>query len=103
MRIMNKIFAEYLDDFIVVFIDDILIYSRTMKDHLLHLRKALEVLRKHGFKAKLKKCQFGLPQVEFLGHEISEAGLSLPAPLLKPSWSGQPHLTLRVCAPSWVS
>ena len=49
-----------------------------MKDHLLHLCKALEVLRKHGFRAKLKKCQFGLPQVEFLGHEISEAGLSLP-------------------------
>ena len=78
MRIMNKIFAEYLDDFIVVFIDDILIYSRTMEEHLFHLRKALEVLRKHGFRAKLKKCQFGLPQVEFLGHEISEAGLSLP-------------------------
>ena len=78
MRIMNKIFAEYLDKFVVVFIDDILVYSTDMREHIQHVRLALEVLRKHRFKAKLSKCQFALPEVEFLGHGISSRGLTVP-------------------------
>lgn len=77
MALMNKIFAEYLDQFIVVFIDDILVYSKTKEEHEEHLRIALQLLRENQLYAKLNKCEFWLEQVAFLGHIISREGLSV--------------------------
>ncbi|WVZ93935.1 LOW QUALITY PROTEIN: hypothetical protein U9M48_039884 [Paspalum notatum var. saurae] len=72
MNLMNKVFMEYLDKFVVVFIDDILIYSKTEEEHEEHLRLKL---REHKLYAKLSKCEFWLHQVPFLGHIVSKGGI----------------------------
>ena len=72
MDMMNRIFREYLDKFVMVFIDEILLYSRTEEEHQEHLRIVLERLRKEKLYAKYKKCEFWLKQVAFLRHNISE-------------------------------
>jgi hypothetical protein len=77
MYMMNKVFKEYLDKFIVVFIDDILVYSRSEVEHEGHLRLVLQKLRDHKLYAKLSKCEFWLKQVTFLGHVISKGGISV--------------------------
>nr|ABA93015.2 retrotransposon protein, putative, Ty3-gypsy subclass [Oryza sativa Japonica Group] len=77
MNLMNKVFMEYLDNFVVVFIDDILIYSRTKEEHEEHLRLALEKLREHQLYAKFSKCEFWLSEVKFLGHVISAGGVAV--------------------------
>jgi hypothetical protein len=77
MNLMNKIFMPYLDKFVIVFIDDILIYSKNKEDHAQHLRIALQVLREHQLYAKFSKCEFWLDQVEFLGHVISKEGIAM--------------------------
>jgi hypothetical protein len=74
MYLMNTVFMEYLDKFIVVFIDDILIYSRSEEEHL---RLVLQKLRDHRLFAKLSKCEFWLRQVTFFGHIISNGGISV--------------------------
>jgi hypothetical protein len=70
---MNKVFMEYLDKFVVVFIDDILVYLRNEG----HLHLVLQKLRDHKLYAKLSKCEFWLKQVAFLGHVISKGGISV--------------------------
>jgi hypothetical protein len=65
MYMMNKVFMEYLDKFVVVFIDDILVYSRKEEEHDGHLRLVLQKLRDHKLYAKLRKCEFWLKQVAF--------------------------------------
>jgi hypothetical protein len=75
MYLMNKVFMEYLDKFIVVFIDDILVYSRSEEKHEDHLCLVLQKLRDHKLYAKLSKCEFWLKQVAFLGHIISKGGI----------------------------
>jgi hypothetical protein len=77
MDTMNRVFHDYLDQFTVVFIDDILIYSRTSKEHEEHLQKAFEKLRRGKLYAKLKKCEFWLNNVSFLGHVISGEGVAV--------------------------
>jgi hypothetical protein len=72
MYLMNKVFMEYLDNFIVVFIDDILVYSRSEEEHL-HL--VLQKLRENRLYAKLSKCEFWMKQVAFLGHVILKGGI----------------------------
>jgi hypothetical protein len=71
---MNKVFMEYLDKFIMVFIDDILVYSRGEEEHL---RLALQKLRENRLYTKLSKCEFWMKQVAFLGHIISKGGISM--------------------------
>ena len=66
MNLMNKIFMEYLDKFVVVFIDDILIYSKSKEEHEQHLRAVLQKLREHQLYAKFTKCEFWLKEVGFL-------------------------------------
>jgi hypothetical protein len=66
-----------LDKFIVVFIDDILIYSKTEEDHADHLHVILQQLRDHRLYAKFSKCEFWLDSVKFLGHTISSEGISV--------------------------
>jgi hypothetical protein len=77
MGMMNKVFMEYLDKFVVVFIDDILIYSKTEEEHAEHLRIVLGRLRDQQLYAKFSKCEFWLKEVEFLGHVLSGAGISV--------------------------
>jgi Zn-dependent M16 (insulinase) family peptidase len=75
MYLMNKVFMEYLDKFVMVFIGDILVYSRSEEEHEEHLRQALQKLRENRLYAKLSKCEFGMKQVVFLGHVISKGGI----------------------------
>jgi hypothetical protein len=77
MYLMNKVFMEYLDWFAVVFIGDILVFSKTMEEHEEHLRLVLEKLRSNQLYAKFSKCEFWLTEVAFLGHVISARGVSL--------------------------
>jgi hypothetical protein len=77
MYLMNKVFMEYLDRFVVVFIDDILGYSRSEEEYEEHLRLALRKLREHRLYAKLTKCKFWMKQVAFLGHVILKGGISM--------------------------
>jgi hypothetical protein len=77
MYLMNKVFMEYLDKFVVVFIDDILVFSRTEEEHEVHLRLVLEKLRAHQLYAKFSKCEFWITEVAFLGHIISAGGVSV--------------------------
>jgi len=71
MDYMNKIFHPFLDQFVVLFIDDILIYSKSLEEHGEHLRIVLQILNKKKLYAKLSKCEFWLEEVKFLGHVIS--------------------------------
>ena len=75
MDLMNRIFRPYLDQFVIVFIDDILIYSGSGEEHAEHLRIILQTLLKHRLYAKLNKCQFWLDSVTFLGHIVSAEGV----------------------------
>jgi hypothetical protein len=75
--LMQTIFHPYLDRFVISFLDDILIYSRTEEEHLQHVEKALEVLAKEKLYAKRSKCEFAQSEVSFLGHKISAAGVSV--------------------------
>jgi hypothetical protein len=77
MEYMNRIFHPYLDKFVVVFIDDILIYSKSEEEHAEHLRIVLETLREKKLYAKLSKCEFWLKEVSFLGHVISSGGIAV--------------------------
>ena len=77
MDLMNRIFKKYLDKFVIVFIDDILIYSKTEEEHAQHLMIALEILRHEELYAKFSKCEFWLQEVQFLGHVISNEGIKV--------------------------
>lgn len=77
VTMMNKVLAPYLDKFVVVFIDDILVFSRSEDDHLKHLETVLRTLMEHQLYLKLSKCRFGLPEVEFLGHVVSREGIKV--------------------------
>lgn len=72
----NDVLAPFPRKFVMVFLDDILIYSPTLEDHLVHLQQVLEKLRQHKLYMKLSKCTFAQTQVEYLGHVISAAGIA---------------------------
>lgn len=75
MDLMNRVFQPYLDRFVVVFIDDILVYSEIEEKHEEHLRIVLQVLREKQLYAKFSKCEFWLREVAFLGHVVSAEGI----------------------------
>jgi hypothetical protein len=77
MYLMNSVFMTELDKFVVVFIDDILIYSKNEQEHANHLRVVLQRLRDHKLYAKFSKCEFWLKSVKFLGHTICQEGISV--------------------------
>ena len=80
---MNKIFSKQLNKFVLVYLDDILIYSKTLEDHLKHMRIALQVLRDAKLYAKLSKCEFCLPEVAFLGHLVGKDGIKVDPKKIK--------------------
>ncbi|KAI3797604.1 hypothetical protein L1987_32864 [Smallanthus sonchifolius] len=75
MDLMNRVCKPYLDKFVIVFIDDILIYSKTKADHEEHLRLVLDLLKKEQLYAKFSKCEFWLKEVQFLGHIVNDKGI----------------------------
>ncbi|KAJ9521060.1 hypothetical protein QJQ45_022784 [Haematococcus lacustris] len=75
-RLMNDVLHDLLDDCVLVYLDDILIFSRTPQEHIAHLRRVLDLLRKHKLYAKLSKCEFGMDQTSFLGHIVSASGIA---------------------------
>jgi hypothetical protein len=86
---MNKVFMQYLDKFVVVFIDDILIFSKNEEEPDEYLRLVLQKLRENQLYVKLSKCEFWLKEVSFLGHIIYEGGISVDPSKVKSvlSWS----------------
>jgi hypothetical protein len=91
MDMMNRVFHDYLDQFTVIFIDDILVYSRTSEDHEEHLRKILERLRSEKLYIKHEKCEFWLDSMSFLGHMIYGEGVAVNPEKVKVvvKWTGQ--------------
>jgi hypothetical protein len=77
MDLMDKVFVEYMDKFIIVFVDDIWVYSKDEDKHKEHLRLVLQKLQDHMFYAKLNKCEFWLKQVTFLSRVISKEGITM--------------------------
>ena len=73
--LMNKIFKPYLDRFVVVYIDDIIIYSKTREELVDHLRIVLQTFQDHQLYAKREKCDFWMTEVKFLGHVVSQKGI----------------------------
>ena len=84
MDLMNRVFSPYLDKFVIVFIDDILVYSGSQEEHAEHLRIVLKILRERQLYAKFSKCQFWLDKVAFLGHVISAEGISVDTQKIEP-------------------
>jgi hypothetical protein len=77
MHLMHQVFRQFLDDFVLVFLDDILIYSKTLEEHEEHVRRVLEVLRKEKLYAKESKCELFKTEVEFLGHLVGRGGVRM--------------------------
>ena len=77
MDLMNKVFHPYLDQFVVVFIDDILVYSKDVQEHEQHLKIVLHILREKKLFAKLSKCDFWLKEVSFLGYIVFAEGIKV--------------------------
>ena len=77
MCLMNSVFSRYLDKFVLVFLDDILIYSKNEEEHEEHLRLALQLLREHQLYPKLSKCDVYKDRIHYLGHIFLEDGISV--------------------------
>lgn len=95
MNLMNQIFKHHLDEFVVVFVDDILIYSRSMLEHEEHLRISLQLLRKNKLYSKLGKCAFWLEEVAFFGHVINKEWVSVDPSKIeaKVKWESPANVT----------
>jgi hypothetical protein len=94
MYLMNKVFMDYLDKFVVVFIDDILVYSRSDKEHEEHLHLVLQKHRDHKLYAKLSKCEFWLKQVAFLGHIVLKGGIFMDPSKVQNVLSWNAHMSV---------
>ena len=81
--LMNKLFHPFLDKFVVVYLDDIVVYSHTLEEHVLHLKQVFQVLRDNELYVKLEKCSFAQDEVEFLGHKIKDGGLMMDGAKVK--------------------
>ena len=102
MDLMNRVFKPFLDHFVIVFIEDILVYSRTKDEHVEHLEIMLQTLRENKLYAKFSKCEFWLEEVAFLGHVVSKDGIKVDPRRLKRYKSGHDRRHQRKFAASWV-
>ena len=95
MDLMNRVFHPYLDQFVVVFIDDILVYSKDAQEPEQHLKIVLQILREKKQFAKLNKCDFWLKEVSFLGHIVSAEGIRVDLAKIKAivSWKPPQNIT----------
>ncbi|GJY18834.1 putative reverse transcriptase domain-containing protein [Tanacetum coccineum] len=83
MNLINRVCKPYLDKFVIVFIDDILIYSKDKQEHKEHLKLILELLKKEELYAKFSKCEFWIPKVQFLDHVIDSQGIHVDPAKIK--------------------
>eukprot|EP00253_Pinus_taeda_P018429 PITA_18429 len=83
MCLMNSVFHRFLDKFVLIFIDDILIYSRSQEEHEEHLRMVLQTLREHQLYAKFSKCDFFIEEIQYLGHVITKEGIAVDPEKIK--------------------
>jgi hypothetical protein len=95
MYLMNSIFMPELDKFVVVSIDDILMYSKNEEEHAGHLHVVLQRLREHHLYAKLSKCDFWLKEIKFLGHTISQEGIAVDPDKVQEVMNWKPPTTVR--------
>jgi hypothetical protein len=95
MYLMNSVFMPELDKFVVVFINDILVYSKNKEEHAGHLHVVLQHLREHHLYAKLSKCDFWLKEIKFLGHTISQAGIVVDPDKVQEVMNWKPPKTVR--------
>jgi hypothetical protein len=95
MYLMNSVFMPELDKFVVVFIDDILVYSKNEDEHAKHLHTVLQRLRDHHLYAKLSKCDFWLREIKFFGHTISQDGISVDPEKVQEVMDWKPPTTVR--------
>jgi hypothetical protein len=94
MYLMNSVFMPELDKFVVVFIDDILVYSRNKEEHVGHLHVVLQRLREHRLYAKLSKCDFWLKEIKFMGHTISQKGIGVDPDKVQEVMNWKPPITV---------
>ncbi|GJX61507.1 putative reverse transcriptase domain-containing protein [Tanacetum coccineum] len=98
MDLMNRVCKPFLDKFVIVFIDDILIYSKNKKEHEEQLKAVLELLKKENLYAKFSKCEFWIPKVQFLGHVIDSQGIHVdPAKLESIKDWESPKTPIEIC------
>jgi hypothetical protein len=95
MYLMNSVFMPELDNFVVVFIDGVLVYSKNEYDHIKHLHTVLQRLRDHRLYAKMSKCDFWLKEIKFLGHTISQDGVSVDPKKVQEVMDWKPPTTVR--------
>jgi len=100
--LMYLVFHEYLDSFVVVFIDDILVYSTNYVEHEEHLKTILNVLREWKMFAKLKKCEFWLEEVSFLGHVVNKNGLIVDPTKVKAFVKWEQPTNVQKFIVSWI-
>jgi hypothetical protein len=95
MCLMNGVFTEYLDKFVIVFLDDILVYSKSEEEHEQHMRMVLQVLREHQLYSKLSKCSFYQKKIHYLGHIISKDGIVMDPEKIEAirEWSTSKNVT----------
>ncbi|KAI3776203.1 hypothetical protein L1987_45975 [Smallanthus sonchifolius] len=103
MDLMNHVCKPYLDKFVIVFINDILIYSKTKADHEQHLRLVLDLLRNEQLYAKFSKCEFWLKEVQFLGHIFNDKGIHVDPAKIEAvkNWNASKTPTEVHCCPSY--
>jgi hypothetical protein len=77
MRVMNDVFRPFIDDFVIVYLDDILVFSRTWDEHVQHVNKVLDTLQREKLYVKLFKCEFGKTALVYLGHIVEGGQLKI--------------------------
>jgi hypothetical protein len=82
-RMMSDILRDFLHKFVIVYLDDVCVYSRTMEEHLEHMRLVLQRFKEEGLKLRLKKCFFGLQEMEYLGYTVSAGRISVSTKKVK--------------------
>ena len=100
MDLMNKVFQASLDQFVMVFIDDILVYSRDEQEHEQHLKIVLQTLREKKLYAKLSKCDFWLKEVSFLGHIVFAKGIRVDSVKIEAMVNWKPPRSEKFLGPS---